>query len=164
MDLRPLEHDDIDSYVRLRREALEDAPFAFGASPSQDRLSDPAFIEAALQDPSQTTLCAFDPELVGVVSVVWERRLKELHKAHIYAMYVAPGTRGRGVGRKLMETAIELARSESGTSQLHLEVSDSATQARALYESLGFVVWGVEPHALKIGDRSVSQHHMVLEL
>jgi putative acetyltransferase len=53
-------------------------------------------------------------------------------------MYVAPGWRGRGVGRALLETLIERART-IGYQRLRLGTLADMTQAQALYQSLGFV-------------------------
>jgi ribosomal protein S18 acetylase RimI-like enzyme len=52
-------------------------------------------------------------------------------------LYVEPDQRGRGLGRALMEEAIELARRE-GADYMDLGTSEDDVAARALYESLGF--------------------------
>jgi putative acetyltransferase len=53
-------------------------------------------------------------------------------------MYVAPGWRGRGVGRALLETLIHHARA-TGYQRLRLGTLADMAQAQALYRSLGFV-------------------------
>ena len=53
-------------------------------------------------------------------------------------MYVAPEWRGRGVGRALLETLIERART-LGYMRLRLGTLADMTRAQALYRSLGFV-------------------------
>jgi ribosomal protein S18 acetylase RimI-like enzyme len=57
--------------------------------------------------------------------------------AYLEELYVVPGSRGDGLGRILLEAAIETARAE-GATQMELGTSESDTAARALYESLGF--------------------------
>jgi ribosomal protein S18 acetylase RimI-like enzyme len=52
-------------------------------------------------------------------------------------LYVVPDRRGQGLGRALMEAAIELAGRE-GADQMDLGTSEDDIAARALYESLGF--------------------------
>ena len=52
-------------------------------------------------------------------------------------LYVAPDQRGRGLGRALMEAALDLARTE-GADHMDLGTGEDDTAARALYESLGF--------------------------
>lgn len=59
-------------------------------------------------------------------------------EAQILNIAVAPQQRGRGVARKLMELALELAR-ERGAQVLVLEVRESNVAAIKLYEQFGFV-------------------------
>lgn len=51
---------------------------------------------------------------------------------------MAPDQRGQGLGRALMEAAIELAR-RMGADHMDLGTSEDDIAARALYESLGFI-------------------------
>lgn len=50
---------------------------------------------------------------------------------------VAPGARGLGVGRALMEACVARARA-AGAASLGLHTSESMTAARALYAAMGF--------------------------
>ena len=61
----------------------------------------------------------------------------EALECYLAELYVAPGRRGQGLGRALMEAAIELARRE-GADHMDLGTSEDDIAARALYESLGF--------------------------
>ncbi|HZG48188.1 MAG TPA: GNAT family N-acetyltransferase [Thermoleophilaceae bacterium] len=65
---------------------------------------------------------------------LWTQALE----CYLAELYVAPERRGRGLGRALMEAAIELAR-EEGADRMDLGTSEDDVAARALYESLGFV-------------------------
>jgi ribosomal protein S18 acetylase RimI-like enzyme len=56
---------------------------------------------------------------------------------YLEELYVAPDRRGQGLGRALMEAAIELARRQ-GATRMDLGTSEDDVVARALYESLGF--------------------------
>jgi ribosomal protein S18 acetylase RimI-like enzyme len=67
-------------------------------------------------------------------SALWTDGLE----CYLEELYVAPDRRGQGLGRALMEAAIELARGE-GADRMDLCTSDDDVTARALYESLGFV-------------------------
>jgi ribosomal protein S18 acetylase RimI-like enzyme len=58
-------------------------------------------------------------------------------ECYLAELYVVPGRRRRGLGRALMEAAIEQARRE-GADHMDLGTSDDDVAARALYESLGF--------------------------
>ena len=58
-------------------------------------------------------------------------------ECYLAELYVVPDRRGQGLGRALMEAAIELARSE-GADYMELGTSEDDIAARHLYESLGF--------------------------
>jgi len=64
---------------------------------------------------------------------LWSRALD----CYLEELYVVPGRRGQGLGRALMEAAIELARGE-GAAHMDLGTGEDDVAARALYESLGF--------------------------
>jgi ribosomal protein S18 acetylase RimI-like enzyme len=65
-------------------------------------------------------------------------------------MYVSPAFRRRGLGRALLDAALTHARSLAGLRQLKLTVNATNAAARALYQSSGFVRFGVEADALCI--------------
>jgi len=162
--IRPLVVSDAETYVVLRREALDDSPFAFGSSPSDDRARSVAFVREALGDPRQAVFGAFDPELVGIVGLNRELSIKTAHKTRLWGLHVRPVHRGCGLGRSLVEAAIGFARSLEGVGFVQLSVSERAEVASALYESLGFVTWGVEPAALRFDGANVAERHMQLVL
>jgi len=57
--------------------------------------------------------------------------------AYLEELYVAPLRRGEGLGRALMEAAVQAAR-EAGAIRMDLGTGETDTAARALYESCGF--------------------------
>jgi GNAT superfamily N-acetyltransferase len=64
---------------------------------------------------------------------IWTNALE----CYLAELYVVPDRRGHGLGRALMEAAIDLARRE-GADHMDLGTSEGDVAARALYESLGF--------------------------
>lgn len=64
---------------------------------------------------------------------IWSTGLE----AYLQELYVVPPLRGRGIGRALLEEAIELSR-ERGADGIDLNTGETDTAARALYESMGF--------------------------
>jgi ribosomal protein S18 acetylase RimI-like enzyme len=56
---------------------------------------------------------------------------------YLEELYVVPARRGEGLGRALMEAAMETARAE-GAGYMDLGTAETDTAARALYEKLGF--------------------------
>jgi ribosomal protein S18 acetylase RimI-like enzyme len=71
---------------------------------------------------------------------IWTEALE----CYLAELYVVPARRGHGLGRALMEAAIELAR-ERGATHMDLGTGEDDTAARALYESLGFDNRGGRP-------------------
>ncbi len=63
-----------------------------------------------------------------------------------------------------MNAAVEFARSLPGVRYVHLCVSEQSGGAQALYERVGFRVWGTEPAAMVIDGGDVPEEHMVLTL
>ena len=57
--------------------------------------------------------------------------------AEIKRMYVAPGARGRGLGRQLLEALEEEARS-LGYARIRLDTGARQPEARAMYERAGY--------------------------
>jgi ribosomal protein S18 acetylase RimI-like enzyme len=64
---------------------------------------------------------------------LWSESLE----CYLAELYVVPPLRGRGLGRSLMNAAMELARGE-GANYMDLGTAETDVVARALYESLGF--------------------------
>jgi ribosomal protein S18 acetylase RimI-like enzyme len=63
---------------------------------------------------------------------------------HVEELYVDPAQRGHGLGRELMEAAIDVAR-RKGATRIDLGTGEDDTAARALYERLGFSNRGGRP-------------------
>jgi GNAT superfamily N-acetyltransferase len=66
-------------------------------------------------------------------AAIWSSGLE----CYLAELYVVPGRRGRGLGRALMEAAIEEARGR-GANTMEIGVDEPDLPARNLYESLGF--------------------------
>ena len=64
---------------------------------------------------------------------IWTKALE----CYLAELYVAPDRRGQGLGRALLEAAMEAARAE-GATHMDLNTSEDDVAARALYERLGF--------------------------
>lgn len=152
--------------IALRKEALQTTPLAFGASLQDDKALSPEFLHTSLADPQTSVVVGlFDgTDLVGMVGVVRGTQVKRRHRAGIWGMYVSPRARGKGTGRRLLEAAIETARSWPGVEQVHLSVTETSVEARRLYESAGFREWGREPRSVLWEGRYVEEIHLVLEL
>jgi ribosomal protein S18 acetylase RimI-like enzyme len=166
MEIRLLSEHDVPHYFKLRLEGLEQEPFAFSRSSQEHRvLSLEDVYERVRTTEHKFTLLAFlDGTLAGTVGLVRSTSPKTFHKADVFAMYVAKTARGKGVGRALISELIVRAKLMPGLEWLQLGVSVSQNAARGLYFSLGFVTYGLEPQAIKVGFQAVDLELMALEL
>lgn len=103
-------------------------------------------------------------ELVGMTGVVRESREMLRHKATIVSVYVQPERRGLGVGGRLLDVALAHAATLDGVEQLALSVVAGNEPALRLYASRGFVAWGTEPRAVRLGDRRLDEVKMRREM
>lgn len=167
MEVRALSPDDAAEYWRLRLEALQTEPSAFGMAAEEFQRSTVEEMRKRLQDlpPQNFYVGAFDGDaLVGIATFIRETHVKELHKGHIYGVYVTGSHRGKGVGRAMLAEILERSTSDDGLEQILLAVATSNEPAIRLYRSVGFEIYGTEPRALKIGSEYIDEHHMVLRI
>ena len=95
-------------------------------------LSDP---ETHILQPGGHVLFAIDEDERAIGTVALKRESDGVYE--LTKMVVAPEARGRGVGRVLMQGALDMFRSLAGR-ELFLESSTKLGPALALYESVGF--------------------------
>ncbi len=166
MNIRLLTPADAAVFQQLRLAALLDTPESFASSHAEEK--DTPLDELARRlapRPGHGVLGAFDGDaLVGMVGLGRETRAKFAHKGIIWGMYVAPAARGRGVARDLMLALLALARAGAGFAKLDLVADSQNVAAIALYESLGFVVWGRELDAMRLDGQPRDDLHMALRL
>jgi len=124
--------------VRIR--ALGDAPFAYGSRLEEEKDRPKSFWRAGLEQQAGATFLAIDgDETVGLVRTYIAP--EDGTSAELVSMWVAPHTRGQGVGRQLVAAVVDWARHHDVTS-VQLWVTETNTTARRLYESCGFVLSG----------------------
>ena len=102
--------------------------------------------------------------VLGTAGIEFATRAKSRHKASLFGMYVVPEARGRGLGIALVQSALECIRAREGMRLVTLTVSDGNHSAIALYERAGFKTFGVEPLAIRVGNRFIAKVHMAYEL
>jgi molybdenum cofactor guanylyltransferase len=112
------------------RSLVSDTLREFGFEP------DPA-IDSDLDDPARTYAAIWvvleGDEVVGSIALrdLGERRLE------LKRMYLRTSQRGRGLGRRLLTTALDWARAQ-GTRTIRLDTTREMEAARHLYEQYGF--------------------------
>lgn len=94
-------------------------------------------------DPNTSyTLCAVvDGRPVGMIGLHWSARPRIQHVAHV-GMMVHDAYQGRGIGKALMQAAVDAADRWLGLIRLELEVYPDNERAVKLYQSFGFALEG----------------------
>jgi RimJ/RimL family protein N-acetyltransferase len=169
LEIRPLTEADALAWRELRLRMLREHPDVFGSSWEEFERQSLEEVAQRMRErnspPDNALFGAFlDGKLIGSTGLHREEGAKDRHKAMIWGVYSAPETRGGGVGRALMAAAIARARETPGLERVILAVATHNKAARALYVSLGFTVWGLERHALKLPDRYIDEEYFALEL
>ncbi|HLH61627.1 MAG TPA: GNAT family N-acetyltransferase [Ktedonobacteraceae bacterium] len=170
MQVRILDKKDAEAFWNLRLRALQENPESFGASYEEILERGIAGTAQGLSRregaPENVTFGAFDEQgqLVGITGFRREEETKKRHKGLIWGMYVPRELRRHGIGKALLEAAVEYAKSLAGLERINLAVVLTNTEARLLFVAHGFQSYGIERKALKLHDRYFDQELMVLPL
>jgi RimJ/RimL family protein N-acetyltransferase len=140
-----------DHYLRIRAqepEANVEEADEWGVTTESVR----RLIEGLERAPNGFLLVADAGGVAGALSVEGGRCRKVRHVGEL-GVSVARAWRRQGVGRRLLETAIAMARESPELAKLSLRVFSSNAAAIALYESAGFVVEGRRPGHVRVRGR-----------
>ncbi|MCF8159371.1 MAG: GNAT family N-acetyltransferase [Polaromonas sp.] len=99
-------------------------------------------------------------ELAGAAGISFDTREKAGHKSTLFGMYVPDRFGKKGVGRQLVGELLRHARSRPQARIIQLTVTEGNTRAQALYEASGFLPFGTEPFAVRVGAEYVAKVHM----
>jgi ribosomal protein S18 acetylase RimI-like enzyme len=155
--IRHVASDDWPEWRRLRRQALDEAPYAFGSTlsewsgtgDSEERWRN------RLESVAVNLIAYWRDAAAGMVSVT----AVVSREAEIISMWVAPSARGHGVGDALVRAAIDHARDQEAA-RVALDVTAGNKPAIDLYLRAGFVDvgWASSPKDPR------PERRMVLEL
>jgi len=163
--VKPLTMDDADAFKALRLKAILDSPASVWPTYEEEARVTLENTRGRIRSTdTQIVFGAFSGTvLVGIVGLWREPLAQVAHKAGLWGVFVEPARRGSGVARMLVEAAVAHAR-ELKVLQIHLCVHTENPRANRLYRSLGFVSYGLEPRAIRIGDRFYDEERMMLRL
>ena len=130
--VRPADASDAEAVGRL----LHDFNSEFDEpTPGPEALAERVRVLLAAGD-TQILIVGEGPDGLAVLrfrEAIWDAALE----CYLAELYVVPDRRGKGLGRALMDAALDAARAE-GATHMDLGTSEDDVAARALYESLGF--------------------------
>ena len=165
MNIRLLTPDDAEEWWRLRVESLKCDPQALSASLEDGQSLTVDDVRKRFNPDAENffVMGAFeDAKLIGMAGFHRERSTKTRHKGRVWGVYVTPGSRGKGSGRKLLQALPDRAGSVDGVEQILISVATTQAAAIRLYHALGFKPFGVEPKALKVDGQFIDEEYMAL--
>jgi len=161
LTVRQLTAADVELLREIRLEGLRLQPEAFGSTFEDEQCAPLEKYSSWLA--SSQVFGAFDgSHIVGIAAFGAFTGRKESHKGWLRAMYVRPTHRRTGASRLLVQAVIDAARLRVELVQLSV-VRDNVPAIR-LYQSFGFVEYGLENHALKQNGHYFDEIHMSLDL
>lgn len=165
LEIRPLAAPDAAAFRQIRLQAISDSPAAVRPTYEEEAGRTVEETEARIQrTDTQIVFGAFiDAKLVGLAGLRREPLEQGRHKAVLWGVFITPDRRRAGLARQLFSRVLAFAGDE-GILQIQLCVNAENVRARRLYLSLGFKSFGVEPRAMRVGDRFFDEEHMVLRL
>jgi len=139
IDVRRIRPDEWREHREIRLNALATDPLAFGSTRSRELgYSDELWKErterGALSENS--ALFVADPGGTGFVGMMAIAGSEG--QWHVFAMWVAPGSRRRGIGGRLLDAGLAWYRERASTDPLLLDVNPRQVDAVRLYEHRGF--------------------------
>ena len=163
-NIRRLVPADATLYRALMLEAYAQAPDAFTSSVAERAALPLAWWEtrvADTPDAKERVWGAFDGTvLVGVAGLALEQRERTAHKASLFGMYVRPAARGQGLAQQLIAEVLAHAAQSPGIEVVQLTVTASNTAAVQLYTRCGFMPFGAEPYAVRLGGQFLTKLHL----
>jgi RimJ/RimL family protein N-acetyltransferase len=148
--IRRLMPSDASVHRALRIEAISTTPLTFAEELDHALARSVADHAAALSREGETSTFGafFGGGLIGIASLT-PKRAPCAHIAKLSSVFVGEGHRQAGVAAGLVAAA-EAAARDRGVSRITLAVAIGNEAARRLYERLGYIIYGVEPCAMRL--------------
>jgi RimJ/RimL family protein N-acetyltransferase len=148
--------DDLHALCEATSAAIIDGG-GFGWVTPPGRMALETYFRGTLLVPERELFVArLNGSVVGSAHLVRPPRNNEAqaHAAQFMHSYIAPYARGHGLAR-MLTTGVEERARELGYHVLNLDVRETQEAAIRLYESLGFVRWGIHPDYAYVRGRVV---------
>ena len=148
--IRPAAAGDAPALIGLRDEVAAEGGLIAATPGERSALEEELSLSTLVREGGLPLTLVVDGEIAGQLLV---SRRPERYHAHIgeLAIIVSSSCRGLGLGRRLIETAVDWARAV-GLSKLSLAVFTSNARAIGLYRSLGFEEEGTRRAHVMLAD------------
>jgi ribosomal protein S18 acetylase RimI-like enzyme len=155
--IRRAESGDESLLLKIRLEALSEAPEAFGSTLDRERARTPEDWQKWLS-PSATFVLETSTGPEGIVAGVPDSTDPAV--VHLMAMWVHPALRGSGAASALVQAVLAWAEGR-GASSVRLDVIEGNDRARRLYERHGFLATGHTTVRPRDGAREVQMERRI---
>ena len=161
VEIVQLTPEDWQAYRKIRLEALQNDPRAFGSSYQETLTRPDAYWQGRLAEAAQGThswllFARENGVLVGTIGAFLNDARDE---AEIIAVYVTPAKRGRGIANALLERILQEVQKVPTVRKAVLGVNRSQTAALALYQRFGFQI--VEEINARMGDGKTYDEYLM---
>jgi ribosomal protein S18 acetylase RimI-like enzyme len=157
--IRRLGTGDVESFRRVRLEALHAEPAAYASKAADwESLSDDEWRRRLTDNPVFAAFHGEEP--IGIMGLFQQRSSKMTHRATIIMVYVRQTLRRSGVATALLKSLTDCAR-DRGIRQLELAVSVENPAAIRFYRSEGFTETGRIPGGFMHEGRQIDELTMV---
>ena len=169
--IHPVRSRDFKNALKLNRNMYREShsdpnfgDYLFSKEPSIDRMK--TWFDTLIKDTKKKDAIYFiaevDGDVAGQCFVRRDTPGSELSHIGIFSILVDKKYRKRGIGGKLLDSAIKASRHRFEI--LHLRVFKTNLIAKHLYRSRGFKSFGVAPGFIKRGKRYIDREYMYLKL
>jgi len=137
--------------------ALKDEPLAFSVNYEEYAFNSSEWWHSYLnpflyQINSKLFICKDENKIIGMVGVIYDRKIRRSHLATIVWFYVDKEYRNQGIGRVLMDKAMDDIMSHTRIKKINLLMNETQKTALEIYKKYGFKVAGTLEKEMKIGD------------
>ena len=159
----------LEHFIRHKAESGRDGIHFMPYLPNSDdgpSGANPDALSAAIGDPGWQRWFVVEAEggrIVGHLDLQGDRLRTANHRCTL-GIGLETAYRGTGIGRELIQLALDFARAHPPLAWIDLWVFGSNLAAIALYRRMGFLTIGSTPDQFRFGDQSVDDIHMVLKL
>lgn len=133
--------------------------FGWVELPSRDVLE--RYWQGVMAMPARILLVSRLDGVICGTCQLWKPPKNNEAQAHIVTLttnFVAPWARGHGLARMLVEKAEEVALKEE-FAVINLEVRETMNRAIEIYESLGYVRFGMHPYSVRLPDQVLKGYY-----
>jgi ribosomal protein S18 acetylase RimI-like enzyme len=159
IQIRKADFKDFKTVKQLMLLALNTDPKAFSVESHEYESNSESwwhsYIDSYLYMDDSIHLAYKGEDLVGMIGIIYDKKIRKKHIATIVWLYVKPEFRGIGVSKNLLSSALKEISNNSKITKISLMVNKPQVYAIKLYKKSGFKLAGTLKNELKIGEEYI---------